>query len=94
MHKVLLTAAIVILPLLTAAPAFAMKGIDAARTCNADPSCILLLNDSGLVTIIKGDDIIICEGPQADCQVQPRRFSANKPNVTVAPLATGGLALR
>lgn len=72
MHKVLLTAAVIALPLLSTAPAFAMKGIDAARACDANPKCTLLLDDAGGATILIGDRMIDCNSPQEECVVVHR----------------------
>jgi hypothetical protein len=86
MNKLLLTAAIVVLPLFSTMPAFAMKGIDAARSCNANPKCTLLLDDAGGATILIGDHIIDCNSPQEECVVVQR---TGKP-ITI----TGGGATR
>lgn len=72
MYKAILTAAIVVLPLFAVTPAFAMKGIDAARACNANPKCKLLLDDAGGATIIIDGTVIDCNSPQEDCIVVAR----------------------
>lgn len=81
MNKVLLIAAVAVLPLLSVAPAFAMKGIDAARACNANPKCKLLLDDAGGATIIMGDTMIDCNSPQEECVVVSRTQTVT-PNFT------------
>lgn len=82
MNKVLLIAAVAVLPLLSVAPAFAMKGIDAARVCNANPKCKLLLDDAGGATIIMGDTMIDCNSPQEECVVVSRTQQTVTPNFT------------
>lgn len=72
MYKAILTAAIVVLPLFAVTPAFAMKGIDAARACNANPKCKLMLDDYGGATIIIDGTVIDCNSPQEDCIIVAR----------------------
>lgn len=55
--------------LLAAGPAYATKGIDAARACEANPKCTALYDEAGGVTILVGDTIIDCPGPQKECSV-------------------------
>ena len=89
MHRTLATlAAVAVLPLFTAAPAFAMKGIDAARSCNANPKCTLLLDNAGGATIIMGDVIIDCNSPQEECVV----VSRTRPTGQNSPRPQTGLA--
>lgn len=53
-------------------PSFATKGIDAARACDKNPKCTLLLDDKGGAVIIIGDTTIDCPGPQQECSVVRR----------------------
>lgn len=70
----LLSIAAIALPLVavSAGPSFATKGIDAARACDKNPRCTLLLDDAGGATILIGDTIIDCPGPQQECTVVSR----------------------
>lgn len=70
MNKHLLTAAIVVLPLFSAAPVYAMKGIDAARSCNAQPKrCSVQMDEGGGATIYVDGYVIDCNSPQEECTV-------------------------
>lgn len=68
--------------LLVSTPAFATKGIDAARVCEATPGCRLLLHGDGTITIYVNGHTIYCTGPQDDCHVLGIRAGANR-SVTV-----------
>lgn len=70
MTKALVSALAVVLPVLAfATPSYATKGIDAARSCEANPKCTALYDDAGGVTILIGDKIIDCPGPQKECVI-------------------------
>lgn len=70
MNRVLVSLlAVVSSVLLLSTPAFATKGIDAARTCNATPRCVLVFEDDGGIIIQMGGTIIVCPGPQSECKV-------------------------
>jgi len=53
-------------------PSFATKGIDAARACDKNPKCTLLLDEKGGATILVGDTVINCPSPQQECSVVRR----------------------
>lgn len=71
MNKLAFLSLILAVPLFAATPAFATKGIDAARSCVAQGphSCTAVFDDNGGVTIVKGDTVIQCNGPQEDCHI-------------------------
>jgi hypothetical protein len=70
MHKALLAAAIVVLPLFSVPPAFAMKGIEAARSCESQPKrCKVIYEESGDIHILVDGRVIHCSGPQEECTV-------------------------
>lgn len=81
MHKLILTAAASALVSVTFVPsAFAMSGIDAARSCESQKGrCKALFDDSGGVTILVDGYIIDCPSPQAQCEIvgRPARIKAN-----------------
>lgn len=74
MHRFILAAAA--LTTLSAAfvpPAFAMKGIDATRSCNAQPTrCRAHIDESGSVIISVDGYIIECPAPDQECRVDSR----------------------
>lgn len=76
---------LLILPLLSASPAFAMKGIDAARTCSARPNCTLILDNSGgdVIVIVVDGTTIVCDTPQSECQVWTRVGGTRQPHIDV-----------
>lgn len=72
MHKPLVVAALIALPLLSATPAFAVKGIDAARACEAQGSrCKVIYDNSGgeVIVIVVDGKTIVCPTPQDECSV-------------------------
>jgi hypothetical protein len=82
MNKILLVA-VAALPLFAVAPAYAMKGIDAARLCDAQPKrCTALFDQGGGVTILIDDKIISCASGQAECQIQDMRFGVGTRTIT------------
>lgn len=67
-------------------PSFATKGIDAARACDKNPNCILMLDDKGGAVIMVGDKTINCPGPQQECSVVRRAPGHGNTGLgTVAP---------
>jgi hypothetical protein len=74
MHRTILAAiALVTLSVAFIPPAFAMKGIDATRSCNAQPArCHAHIDPSGSVVISVDGYIIICPAPDQECQVDVR----------------------
>ena len=80
-----LYAGLLVLPLFSASPAFAMKGIDAARACNARPNCTLILDNSGgdVIVIVVDGKTIVCDTPQSECQVWTRVGGTRQPHIDV-----------
>ncbi|MET3900850.1 hypothetical protein ABIB57_004818 [Devosia sp. UYZn731] len=90
MHKILLTAAILAVPFFAVTPSFAMKGIDAARSCEAQkPKCRVTFDDGGGATIFIGDTIIDCPTPQGECSVV--RVVHGRGDFGPADTSSGGL---
>ena len=52
-------------------PAFAMKGYDAAVACEKNPKCHVTYYPNGATDItVEGDpNVILCEGPRAECTI-------------------------
>ena len=71
--------------LLVSTPAFATKGIDAARACEAQPRCVVTYFDDGSIVIFKGDTFIECAGPQADCKVMIKPATDTSTPITDGP---------
>jgi hypothetical protein len=70
MTKIAALPAFVLASLVVASPAFAMKGIDAARQCEARPDCHVTYRDDGSIFIeAVGGGIVECEGPKRECIV-------------------------
>lgn len=70
--RILLTSFLV-LPLFSAAPALAMNGLDAARSCNAQPKrCSAQFDEGGGVTIYVDGYVIDCNSPQEECTITIR----------------------
>lgn len=98
MHKVLLaTAALFVLPLVAATPAFAMKGIDAARSCEAQGNrCKVIYDTSGgeVIVIIVDGQTIVCPTPQDECFVWTKVGGTRLDHINVdALMGNGGLAV-
>jgi len=85
MTKLVTILAIVVPLLAVSTPSFATKGIDAARSCNANPKCTVIFDDGGGATIIIGDVIIDCPGPQEECVVVRRAPKTVKSMVGALP---------
>ena len=58
--------------LLVSTPAFATKGIDAARTCEATPGCRVTYMPGGDIYLDYNGKTIYCDGPKAECIVMIR----------------------
>lgn len=70
MHRLLLTAAFVAVPLFGSTPVLAMSGIDAARSCAAQPKrCSLQMDEGGGATIYVDGYVIDCNSPQEECTI-------------------------
>lgn len=86
MNKRVLTAAVLLaLPLLQVVPAYATKGIDAARACEARPGCKVIYDNSGgdVIVIVVDGTTIVCPSPQEDCFVWTRMGGTRLPHVDV-----------
>ena len=86
MNKRVLTAAVLLaLPLLQVVPAYATKGIDAARACEARPGCKVIYDNSGgdVIVIVVDGQTIVCPSPQEDCFVWTRVGGTRLPHVDV-----------
>ena len=80
-----LYAGLAVLPLLSAGPALAMTGIDAARACNARPNCKLILDNSGgdVIVIVVDGTTIVCDTPRSECQVWNKVGGTRQPHINV-----------
>jgi len=80
-----LYAALVMLPLFSAMPAFAMKGIDAARSCESRAGCKVIYDNSGgsVIVIVVDGTTIVCPTPQDECAVWTKTGGASRPAIGV-----------
>lgn len=86
MSKRVLTAAfLVALPLLQVVPAYATKGVDAIRACDARPDCKVIYDNSGgrVIVIVVDGTTIVCPSPQDDCSVWTKVGGTRLPRVNV-----------
>ncbi|KQX38844.1 hypothetical protein ASD04_09345 [Devosia sp. Root436] len=89
----LLGAAVAALTILSPLPAFAMKGIDAARSCEARPGCKVIYDNSGgeVIVIVVDGSTIVCPTPQSECEVWTRVGGTRLPHADLdAVLADPG----
>lgn len=66
-------------------PAFAMKGIDAARSCEARAGCKVIYDNSGgeVIVIVVDGTTIVCPTPQSECSVWTKVGGTRLPHVNV-----------
>ncbi|QDZ12118.1 hypothetical protein [Devosia ginsengisoli] len=85
MERRLLCAAVAAMTMFSPLPAFAMKGIDAARSCEARPGCKVIYDNSGgdVIVIVVDGSTIVCPTPQSECEVWTRVGGARLPHVNV-----------
>ncbi|MEQ1770318.1 MAG: hypothetical protein ABL879_10810 [Devosia sp.] len=83
--KAIAVSALVIGTLIAATPAFAMKGIDAARACEARSDCHVHYRDDGSIFIEAVGGNVECDGPQAECYALNRITSTRPPKTTQGP---------